>query len=30
VNVMRRLLFLIQGVVKSNSPFDINVFEKRG
>jgi len=26
VNVMRRLLYIIQGVVKSNSPFDINVF----
>jgi transposase len=30
VNVMRRLLFLIQGVVKSNAPFDLHVFRSRG
>lgn len=30
VNVMRRLLFLIQGVVRSNSPFDIEIFRARG
>jgi len=30
VNVMRRLLYIIQGVVKANSPFDMEVFLQRG
>ena len=30
VNVMRRLLYTIQGVVKSNTPFAIEVFQSRG
>jgi len=27
---MRRLLYIIQGVVKANSPFDMEVFLQRG
>ena len=30
VNVMRKLLYLIKGVVRSGKPFDIEVFCKRG